>query len=48
MQITLHPQPSRSFGGALRNVTNAERDAVDAGASLDGRCGFADGEGVWS
>jgi hypothetical protein len=26
--------------GALRNVTDAERDAVDAGGALDGRCGW--------
>ena len=35
VQITLYPQPSRSFGGALRNVTNAERGAVDADGAMD-------------
>jgi hypothetical protein len=39
-----HPAPHR---GALRNVTNAERGAVDATARLTGVAN-ADGEVVWS
>jgi len=36
-QITLYPLPSRPTKGALRNVINAGRDAVDAdGASDEG------------
>ena len=34
-QISSISSPSRSLGGALRNVTNAGRDAVDAAASPD-------------
>ena len=34
--------------GALRNVTNARWDAVDAKAATDERSSFADGEVVWS
>jgi hypothetical protein len=33
----LNPPPSRPTRGALRNVTDAERDAVDADAPMDDR-----------
>ncbi len=36
-----------SLRGALAIVTDAERDAVDAGGALD-ECADADGEVVWS
>jgi hypothetical protein len=35
MQIRLHDLPSRPETGALRNVINAERDAVDADGAFD-------------
>jgi hypothetical protein len=35
LHIPRRPAPLR---GALRNVTNVGRDAVDAGGALDGRC----------
>ncbi|MEA3151121.1 MAG: hypothetical protein QOD56_2060 [Gammaproteobacteria bacterium] len=35
LHIRRRPAPLR---GALRNVTNVGRDAVDAGGALDGRC----------
>jgi hypothetical protein len=34
-QITLYPSPSRPTRGALRNVINAGRDAVDAEGAKD-------------
>jgi len=37
-QITLYPQPSRPTEGRCATSRNAERDAVDAGCALDGRC----------
>ncbi len=49
--ISLNPsgksllQPKR---GALRNVINAGRDAVDAGGASDEGAESADGEVVWS
>ena len=39
-QITFYPQPSRSPEGRCATSRNAERDAVDAGGALDGRCGW--------
>src|SRR5664279_2688460 len=35
-----YPSPSRSFEGRCATSRNAERDAVDAGCALDGRCGW--------
>jgi hypothetical protein len=40
--------PSRPDRGALAIVTNAGRDAVDAGGATDERTDLADGEDVWS
>jgi hypothetical protein len=36
-QISLYPPPSCPKRGALRNVINAGRDAVDAGGAFDER-----------
>jgi hypothetical protein len=43
--MTSYPVPTR---GALRNVINAGRDAMDAGGAKDEGAIFADGKGVWS
>ena len=43
----IHGRPA-SLEGRCATSRNAERDAVDAGTSLDGRLRLADGEGVWS
>jgi hypothetical protein len=47
MQIRLDDAPSHPERGALRNVINAGRDAVDADAPLT-KAPEADGEVVWS
>ena len=39
-QITLYRSPSRSSEGCCATSRNVERDAVDAGGALDGRCGL--------
>jgi len=44
----LPTRPSHPTRGALRNVTNARWDAVDAEACEDERKMIADGEVVWS
>jgi hypothetical protein len=46
-QRLLRAIPSRQEG-RFAIVTNAGWDAVDAAASKDERCWFADGEVVWS
>jgi hypothetical protein len=46
-QISSLSRAVPSHRGALRNVINAERDAVDAGGALD-ESADADGEVVWS
>ena len=38
MQIKLYDSPSRPTEGRLAIVTDAGRDAVDAGGALDERC----------
>jgi hypothetical protein len=47
-QISNISSPSRPDRGALAIVTNAGRDAVDAGGATDERTDLADGEDVWS
>jgi hypothetical protein len=47
-QISLYLSPSRPDRGALAIVTNAGRDAVDAGGATDESTDLADGEDVWS
>ena len=47
-EITLYPAAVHPTRGALRNVTDAGWDAVDAGGAKDERAFPADGEGVWS
>jgi hypothetical protein len=44
----LHPLPSRPTEGRLAIVTDAGRDAMDAGGAEDESAGLADGEVVWS
>jgi hypothetical protein len=44
----LYPVPSRPTQGRLAIVTNAGRDAVDAGSASDEGADPADGEVVWS
>jgi hypothetical protein len=44
----LPTRPSHPMRGALRDVTNARWDAVDAEACEDERKMIADGEVVWS
>jgi hypothetical protein len=46
-QISSLIRTSRSDRGALRNVINVERDAVDAGSARDERGLLAYGEVVW-
>ncbi len=45
---TLVLPPSRSTEGRLAIVTDAGRDAVDAGGADDESADLADGEVVWS
>jgi hypothetical protein len=45
-EISNNALPSRSSEGRFANVTNAERDAVDAGGVFD-ESADADGEVVW-
>ena len=44
----IHPLPSRLTEGRLAIVTNAGRDAMDAGGAADESACLADGEVVWS
>jgi hypothetical protein len=44
----IHPLLSRSPEGRIAIVTDAERDAVDAGGASDEGAHLADGEVVWS
>jgi len=44
-QITLYRSPSRSSEGYCATSRNVERDAVDAGGALDGRCGLRTAKG---
>ena len=46
--IILYCSPSRPTKGALRNVNNAGRDAVDANGAFKTRAPEADGQVVWS
>ena len=47
-QIKSRTHAIPSHRGALRNVTDAERDAVDASGAKDEGTLLADGEAVWS
>ena len=47
-QIISTSAPVLAHRGALRNVINAGRDAVDAGGAQDDKRMLADGEVVWS